>query len=229
MPYESLTCPKCGSGDCQEVKPGTYFCNHCDNVFRYVPLTAQDGGIAACSTCGIVAVGLCRTCKRYFCISHCGRSKTGRYDQCDKCFDAEELRLMWEVAAVETEKFRIAECIQILDLAGGVGLVERSATGAVYGSAFLGIVNRHRQKVVPIEPAWPIGDLEWLWRDRGISVTKSIVPSGITRTRTLVPLDIYLGDGWRLDERTGWGLDNNQVRHQVLSALEFLVASLTGS
>lgn len=137
---------------------------------------------------------------------------------------------MWEVAAVETEKFRIAECIQILDLAGGVGLVERSTTRTEYGSAFLGIVNRHRQKVVPIEPAWPIGDLEWLWRDRGISVTKPIVPSGITRTRTLVPLDIYLEDGWRLDERyTAGGLENNQVRRQVLDALELLVASLTGS
>jgi hypothetical protein len=111
-----------------------------------------------------------------------------------------------------------------------VGLVERSTTRTEYGSAFLGIVNRHRQKVVPIEPAWPIGDLEWLWRDRGISVTKSIVPSGITRTRTLVPLDIYLGDGWQLNERyTAGGLDNNQVRRQVLNALEFLVASLTGS
>jgi hypothetical protein len=137
---------------------------------------------------------------------------------------------MWEVAAVETEKLRIAECIQILDLAGGVGLVERSTTRTEYGSAFLGIVNRHRQKVVPIEPAWPIGDLEWSWRDRGISVTRSIVPSGITRTSTLVPLDIYLGDDWRLDERYPAGVpDNKQVRRQVLNVLEFLVASLTGS
>lgn len=70
MPYEALTCPKCGSGDCQEVKPGTQFCNHCDNVFKYIPSAAAGGGVAACATCGVIAVGLCIHCERYFCSGH---------------------------------------------------------------------------------------------------------------------------------------------------------------
>jgi hypothetical protein len=54
MPFESLSCSRCGSGDVQEVKPETYFCNHCDNVFRYVrPSRAGSAG-----GCEIPAEGL---------------------------------------------------------------------------------------------------------------------------------------------------------------------------
>lgn len=86
MPYESLTCPKCGSGDCQEVKAGTHFCNHCDNVFKYVHPMATSGGVAACATCGVVAVGLCLTCERYFCQGHQAVEFRTRYtDLCASC------------------------------------------------------------------------------------------------------------------------------------------------
>ena len=33
MPVEAITCTGCGSGDVQEVKADTYFCNHCESVF----------------------------------------------------------------------------------------------------------------------------------------------------------------------------------------------------
>jgi hypothetical protein len=36
VPFESLSCTNCGSGDVQEVKPDTYFCNNCEQVFKYV-------------------------------------------------------------------------------------------------------------------------------------------------------------------------------------------------
>jgi hypothetical protein len=36
MPFESLSCTNCGSGSVQEVKPNTYFCDHCERVFKYV-------------------------------------------------------------------------------------------------------------------------------------------------------------------------------------------------
>jgi hypothetical protein len=88
MPYESLACPKCGSGDCQEVKPGTHFCNHCDNVFRLVPSSAVSGSIGACATCGVIAAGLCLSCNRYFCHVHqavvWGQPR-GRSELCAAC------------------------------------------------------------------------------------------------------------------------------------------------
>lgn len=72
MPYESLACPRCGSGSFQEVKSNTYFCNHCDNVFKYtrVPSAAGESSPAACDTCGVLAVGLCYICNSYFCNGH---------------------------------------------------------------------------------------------------------------------------------------------------------------
>jgi hypothetical protein len=90
MPYESLTCPKCGSSDSREVKPGTHFCNHCDNVFKYVLPTAKGGGGggAACATCGVIAAGLCLTCNRHFCEGHQAVKGSIRYfDCCAACFN----------------------------------------------------------------------------------------------------------------------------------------------
>ena len=72
MPYESLACPRCGSSSFQEVKPNTYFCNHCDNVFKYTRASSAAGGSspASCDTCGVLAVGLCYLCHSYFCPGH---------------------------------------------------------------------------------------------------------------------------------------------------------------
>lgn len=78
MPFESLLCPRCGSGDAQEVKPGTYFCNHCDNVFKYVSprRTGSSGGCEVLveeRSCGVPALGRCRSCQRAFCLTHQAR------------------------------------------------------------------------------------------------------------------------------------------------------------
>jgi len=238
MPYESLTCPKCGSGNCQEVKPGTHFCNHCDNVFKHVPPAGTSAGVAACATCGVVAVGLCLTCNRYFCGGH----QAVKYESVNwatRCGDLCIACLSAELAAKEalsrqadekrkSEQCRIAECIRILDSRGGAGLQGRSITHREYKS-FLGI-SRTIEKVVQIEPAWPVGNLTWRsperW-DRG-EFTAS-VPSGITRSLTFVPLEtspyedrkIEVGGRYSSEEP----LRNDSVRRQVLSALESLIAS----
>lgn len=82
MPFESLSCQRCGSADIQEVKPETYFCNHCDNVFKYVSpgRTGSTGGCelpAGRQSCGVPATGRCRTCQRAFCGTHQARVGAG--------------------------------------------------------------------------------------------------------------------------------------------------------
>jgi hypothetical protein len=86
MPFESLSCQNCGSTDLQEVKPGTYFCNHCESVFKYVRpnQTRSTGGcdvLVGGSPCGIPATGRCRTCQRAFCGTHVARVGKGSDDQ----------------------------------------------------------------------------------------------------------------------------------------------------
>lgn len=82
MPFESLSCPRCGSGSFQEVKPETYFCNHCDNVFKYVS-PSRPGSAGGCElptdrgSCGVPAIGHCRTCQRAFCLTHQARAVGG--------------------------------------------------------------------------------------------------------------------------------------------------------
>jgi hypothetical protein len=115
MPYESLRCPKCGSGDCQEVKPGTHFCNYCDNVFKYVSPAATGGGVAACATCGVVAVGLCLTCNRHFCRGHQAVEPPTRYiDCCAACLKERDSRRRAERARQwEQEQRRSRQCGRI--------------------------------------------------------------------------------------------------------------------
>ncbi len=36
MTLEAINCTHCGSGDVQQVKPDTYFCNHCESISKHV-------------------------------------------------------------------------------------------------------------------------------------------------------------------------------------------------
>lgn len=71
MPFETIACSQCGSGDVQEVKPSIYFCNHCESVFKYVDptrLTVRNAPVfCACGgavevQCQVCNEGSCRSC-----------------------------------------------------------------------------------------------------------------------------------------------------------------------
>jgi hypothetical protein len=71
MPFETIACSRCGSADVQEVKPSTYFCNHCETVFKYVDptrLTVRNNpAFCACGNsvqvqCQVCSDGSCRSC-----------------------------------------------------------------------------------------------------------------------------------------------------------------------
>lgn len=71
MPFETIACSRCGSADVQEVKPSTYFCNHCETVFKYVDptrLTVRNAPVfCACGgavqvQCQVCNDGSCRSC-----------------------------------------------------------------------------------------------------------------------------------------------------------------------
>ena len=73
MPLESLKCTGCGSADVQEVKPNTYFCNHCETLFKHVdPASATMAHRPAFCVCGNPVqvqcsicheTSMCRTCE----------------------------------------------------------------------------------------------------------------------------------------------------------------------
>lgn len=64
MPLESITCTSCGAGDVQEVKPGTYFCNHCEGVFKHVdPSKVTVESRPAFCSCGNRVEYQCQVCK----------------------------------------------------------------------------------------------------------------------------------------------------------------------
>jgi hypothetical protein len=69
MPFEAIACTTCGSTDVQEVKPSTYFCNHCETVFKHIDPTriSVDNAPAFCS-CGNPIEFQCQLCKTGMCF-----------------------------------------------------------------------------------------------------------------------------------------------------------------
>jgi len=70
MPLEAIACTRCGSTDVQEVKPSTYFCNHCETVFKHIDPThlTVDNAPAFCS-CGNPIEFQCQLCKTGICLA----------------------------------------------------------------------------------------------------------------------------------------------------------------
>jgi hypothetical protein len=71
MPLEAIECTGCGSSDVQEVKPSTYFCTHCESVFKHVdPQQLKVEHTPASCSCGdaiqiqcqLCGTGICRRC-----------------------------------------------------------------------------------------------------------------------------------------------------------------------
>lgn len=103
MPLESLACPRCGSSDFQVVKSDTYFCNHCENVFKYVESDRPTGAVGCESVvngqrCGVQAVGRCLTDGRAFCASH------GTAGECSSCRLDRDAELASELARKRAEQ-----------------------------------------------------------------------------------------------------------------------------
>lgn len=72
MPLESIACTNCGSTDVQEVKPSTYFCRHCETVFKYLDPTrvTVDHTPSFCKHGNPVEVQ-CQICKAGMCKEQC--------------------------------------------------------------------------------------------------------------------------------------------------------------
>lgn len=70
MAFETLKCANCGSVDVQEVKPGTYFCDHCESVFKHVDPTRVTVGPAFCDHGNPVLVQ-CQVCGTGMCPEQC--------------------------------------------------------------------------------------------------------------------------------------------------------------
>lgn len=166
MPYESLTCPKCGSADCQEVKPDTHFCNHCDNVFRYVAPAGASGGAAACTTCGVLAVGRCATCSQAFCASHQGRyGGTVFFDQCATCRGRVEQADRDQEAHFRQSFFTDGSARRTL-LDAGVATVDfhrvRRETQSLRFGRYKEVVT-----VKPLGRGWLLGMCQWKYTSHG--------------------------------------------------------------
>jgi hypothetical protein len=70
MPLEALACTNCGSAAVREVKPSTYFCNHCDSVFKHVDPAKLIVGPAFCEHGNPVDVQ-CQICRTGMCSRRC--------------------------------------------------------------------------------------------------------------------------------------------------------------
>lgn len=70
MAFETLACTNCGSTEVQEVKPNTYFCNHCESVFKYIDPAKLSVGPAFCNHGNPVEVQ-CQICQTGLCSQRC--------------------------------------------------------------------------------------------------------------------------------------------------------------
>jgi hypothetical protein len=134
MPTETLICQQCGSADVQEVKPNTYFCNHCDAVFKHV--TPSSTAVAGCEIngCGIAAIRRCSSCGLAFCASH-----QAGVDGCTACMQRQgdtleaamtKLRDEWVASArpiIDTVQDPIARLVMVVGCLGRMHLSEEHA------------------------------------------------------------------------------------------------------
>lgn len=217
MSSESLSCLRCGSEDVQEVKPGTYFCNQCDNVFKYVS-PHQAGSTGGCelpvvgrSCCGIPAIGRCKTCSRAYCPTHQARNLSTiglviqtYLDWCSECQqqhkDDERTLAESREKRQEAERSTAAERILVLIAqfkaqpftgARSRDYVERVAAGR----AFLSGAIRYKSVTHRYEAAVPLGRLYWTyyvasgeWYDKPSRQSQEWA-TGLTRNGEFVPME----------------------------------------
>jgi len=197
MPFQSISCTNCGSGNIQEVKPDTYFCNHCEGVFKYAAVSRAPEA-RSCEVlvdgreCGVPAIGRCATDGRAFCRTHQAANLHTRYDdQCQPCLSAEiEKRnaiSKHESEAVWHEYDTMQEIVKQLD---GVASPLRKVYHA--HTSKRGPFGRYRDVDDPSGHiyGWPAGEYEWEFYDsyRGRTYNQT-VKTFVTREGDFVALD----------------------------------------
>jgi hypothetical protein len=215
MPFESLSCPSCGSGDAQEVKPETYFCNHCDNVFKHVS-PRQSGGTGGCElpvtgqSCGVPAIGRCGTCSRAYCATHQAHdlNTIGLVIQTyrDWCIECQQHRKADERKLAETkekqrkeERAAAAKRIPILiaqfKAQPFTGAQNRDYVEKVSaGRAFLSGAMKYKSVTHRYEPAVPLGRLYWKhyvvsYDNDPTKLDSAEWETGLTQSGEFVPMD----------------------------------------
>jgi hypothetical protein len=146
-------------------------------------------------------------------------------DRCKPCLSgaqqAERNQVKTEHQQQLAEMARIRELVGVL---GDRGLVVRTREER-YSKRFS---SRNHYRDVPDEPAWPVGNLNWKIPGSNMRADRvDSLPSGITRTLEIVPMDGPAGyrtldHGWASEHVTGRDVLNRsaEVRKQVIEALE---------
>jgi hypothetical protein len=217
MPFESLSCPHCGSGKVHEVKPGTYFCNHCDNVFKYVS-PRQTGSVGGCElpvagqSCGVTAIGRCSTCSRAYCATHQAHdlSTIGVVIQeyRDWCIECQQQRKTDERNLAQAKEKQQKEDRMVAAKRIPVLIAQFKAqpfTGAqnrdyvekvAAGHAFLSSAIKYKSVTHQYVPAVPLGRLYWTcyvtlrdaWYDKPKQESQEWA-TGLNRNGEFVPMN----------------------------------------
>jgi hypothetical protein len=70
MPLESLICSHCGSSEVKEVKVNTYFCGHCEGIFKLVdPKSVTITNYPSFCSCGEKVAAKCQLCDATMCAT----------------------------------------------------------------------------------------------------------------------------------------------------------------
>jgi hypothetical protein len=124
---EALRCTNCGSHGVDEVKAGTYFCQHCESVFKYVdPSRVTVTHEQSFCACGNAVEFQCYQCRTGICHQHDAFDGGKKVGQAVRAFVAEKAGavpphlcsdclnpLMTELHTLKDERRRCAqrECI----------------------------------------------------------------------------------------------------------------------
>jgi hypothetical protein len=69
MPLETISCSHCGSAEVKEVKANTYFCDHCETIFKHIDPNQVTVQREFCECGGPIAFQ-CRVCHVGICAGH---------------------------------------------------------------------------------------------------------------------------------------------------------------
>jgi hypothetical protein len=68
MTLEAIACSHCGSSAVKEVKADTYFCDHCETVFKHIdPALLGSNHVQSFCSCGGAVEAQCQICRRGVC------------------------------------------------------------------------------------------------------------------------------------------------------------------